>query len=53
LHFHHLFKIETNIFDGTALRSNAINELIGGDELAAWFNERLVARGIIRHGPSS
>ncbi|MCD9026720.1 hypothetical protein LDO26_00635 [Luteimonas sp. BDR2-5] len=44
-HFHHLFEIETDRFAGAAPRPDAINEMIGGDELAAWLHGRLCARG--------
>ncbi|WP_025884972.1 hypothetical protein [Asaia prunellae] len=46
MHFHHLFDIESSIFRGSAPRPDAINEQIGGDELAAWLHERLIAAGI-------
>lgn len=51
MHFHQLFEIETDLFSGDAPRPDAINELIGGDELAAWLYKRLVAKGIICHAP--
>ncbi|MUO42182.1 MULTISPECIES: hypothetical protein [Rhizobium/Agrobacterium group] len=44
--FHHLFEIETDLFKGTAPRPDALNDLIGGDELAAWLHERLSANEI-------
>ncbi|MEZ0471589.1 hypothetical protein [Luteimonas salinilitoris] len=43
--FHRLFEIETDKFPGVAPRPDAINEMIGGDELAAWLHDRLIAQG--------
>ena len=44
-HFHHLFEIETDTFTSVAPRPNAINENIGGDELASWLHARLLESG--------
>ncbi|MCF1464056.1 hypothetical protein FS827_22385 [Agrobacterium vitis] len=44
--FHHLFEIEAGLFKGTAPRPDAVNDLIGGDESAAWLHERLSAKEI-------
>lgn len=45
MHAHHLFEIETDAFAGLAPRPDAINEAVGGDELAAWLYARLSERG--------
>ncbi len=38
--------VETDIFKGTAPRPGAVNDLIGGDEMAAWLRRELKTRGI-------
>jgi hypothetical protein len=43
---HYVFEIETSAFMGMAPRPEAVNELIGGDEMCAWFRERLASRGV-------
>ena len=43
---HHAFEIETPMFKGVAPRPNAVNQLIGGDELCAWIHARLASCGI-------
>lgn len=43
---HHIFEIKTDAFQGVAPRPDAINELIGGDEMAEWLCEQLDADGM-------
>lgn len=42
---HHAIEFETKLFQGTAPRPDAINELIGGDEAASWMHGQLSKRG--------
>ncbi len=46
MHFHHVFEIDTALFQGTAPRPDSFNEMIGGDELAAWLHAALVEKGL-------
>ena len=43
---HVVIGVETDMFKGTAPRPDAVNELIGGDEMAAWLRRELTTRGI-------
>ena len=42
---HQVFEIETATFKETGPRPDAINEMIGGDEMAAWVRAQLCAKG--------
>ncbi len=42
---HHAIEFKTKLFQGTAPRPDAINELIGGDQAASWIQGQLSARG--------
>jgi hypothetical protein len=42
----HLFRISTDSFSGKSPRPHAVNELIGGDELAAWLHKMLTLESI-------
>lgn len=42
---HIVFRIETEFFKGTAPRPDAVNELIGGDEIAHWMRKQLISKG--------
>ena len=46
-----LFDFNTKLFSGRPPRPGAINENLGGDELAAWLSERLRARGLAASAP--
>lgn len=41
---HRVFEVETALFKGLAPRPEAINELIGGDEMANWLHNQLEKR---------
>jgi hypothetical protein len=43
---HVVIGVETDMFKGTAPRPDAVNDLIGGDEMAAWLCRELKSRGI-------
>lgn len=43
---HVVIGVETDMFKGTAPRPDAVNELVGGDEMAVWLHRELLTRGI-------
>ena len=43
---HHVFEIKTDAFQGIAPRPEAINELVGGDEMAEWLCKQLDTDGL-------
>lgn len=42
----YLFRISTDSFTGKSPRPNAVNELIGGDEIAEWLYKKLGTKGL-------